>query len=99
MKLRSLRTGLPAVKEFGEPPTELEFDRFDDITTDGGQPEGKGTGQPPAEEVNEDGKGEGGAEDGESESNPRKETKPPAVDEYQWQWKVSDPGPLLVVPY
>ena len=87
------------MKEFGEPPTELEFDRFDDITTDGGQPEGKGTGQLPAEEVNEDGKGEGGAEDGESESNPRKETKPPAVDEYQWQWKVSGPGPLLVVPY
>ena len=87
------------MKEFGEPPTELEFDRFDDITTDGGQPEGKGTGQPPAEEVDEDGKGEGGAEDGESESNRRKETKPPAVDEYQWQWKVSGPGPLLVVPY
>jgi hypothetical protein len=37
LKLRSLRIGLPAVKEFGEPSTKLEFDEFDDMTTDGGQ--------------------------------------------------------------
>ena len=32
--------------------------------------------------------------DDESESKPRK-TKLPTVDEYQWQWKVSDPGSHL----
>ena len=90
---------MPAVKEFGGPSTKLEFDEFDDTTTDGGQPEGKGTGQPPPEEVDEDGKEEGGAGGVGSESKPRRETKPPTVDEYQWRWKVSDSGPLFVVSY
>jgi ribosome production factor 1 len=31
LKLRSLRTGLPAVKAFGETPKPLEFDNFDDM--------------------------------------------------------------------
>ena len=35
-------------------------------------------------------KGEEGVEDGESESKPRMETKPPAVDEYGRRQKVSD---------
>ena len=87
------------MKEFGEPSTKLEFDEFDDMATDGGQAEGKGKGQPPPEEVDEGGKDEEGVEDGESESEPRKKTKPPTVDEYQWQWKVSDPGSRLVAPY
>ena len=51
MKLRPLRTGLLFVKEFEESSTKLEFDEWDDIATDGGQPEGKGRGQPPPEEV------------------------------------------------
>ena len=42
LKLRSLRMRLPTVKEFGEPPTKLRFDEVDDMTTDGGQPEGEG---------------------------------------------------------
>jgi len=44
-------------------------------------------------------KGEESVKDGESESKPRNVTKPSAVDEYQWQWKVSDPGSLFVAPY
>ena len=62
------------MKESWEPSTKLEFDGFDDMVTDGGQPGGKGTNQPPQEEVSEDGKGEEVMEDGESESKPRKES-------------------------
>jgi len=46
-KLRSLRTGLPAVKEFEELSTKLEFDEFDDTVVDGGQSEGKITNRSP----------------------------------------------------
>lgn len=91
LKLRTLRAGLPAVKEFGEPSTKLEFDEFDDTVADEGQTEGKDSDQPPAEETNEDGKGEDGAEDEKPESKLTNKTKPPTIDEYQWQWKVSDP--------
>ena len=62
------------MKESWEPSTKLQFDGFDDMVTDGGQPEGKVTNQPPQEEVSEDGKGEEVVEDGESESKPRKES-------------------------
>ena len=55
--------------------TKLEFDGLDDIVTDGGRPEGKGTNQLPPEEVGEEGKGEEGVEDGESESKSRMESK------------------------
>ena len=78
--------GLPAVKEFGEPSTQLEFDKFDKSGVDDGKFEGKVSGQPPAEDV--DGGDEGDEEDEVSESPPKKKTKPPTVDEYQWQWKV-----------
>lgn len=83
------------MKEFGEPSTKLEFDEFD-TAVDGGQPERKGLDHLPAEGVGEDGKGRDDAEGEELGSNPRKGTKPPTVDEYQWQWKVSDPGSHLV---
>ena len=86
------------MKEFGESSTKLKFGWFDDMATDGGQPEGKGIGQLPPEEVCEDRRGEEVVEDGESESKSGKETKPPVADEYQWQWKVNDPGSLLVAP-
>ena len=92
MKLRSLRAGLPAVKEFGEPSTKLEFDEFDDMAADEGQPECKDSNKPPAEEVDESGKDKDNVEDKSSESKLMKKTKPPTVDEYQWQWKVGDPG-------
>ena len=82
LRLGLPRTEFPAVRELGEPSAELEFGGFDDTMTDGERPEGKGTNQPPPEEV--DGrKGEEDVEDGEPESKPRKETKLPAFDEYQ----------------
>ena len=83
MKLRSLRTELLAVKEFEESSTKLEFDEWDGMVTDGGQPEGKGRGKPLPEEVDEVRKGREGVEDGGSKSYLRKTTKPPAVDEYR----------------
>ncbi|KAF9642680.1 Brix-domain-containing protein [Thelephora ganbajun] len=84
LKLRSLRTGLPAVKEFGEPSTQLEFDEFDDVPVDEGQAEDKNSDRRCAEKVDEGGKGEDGED---PESKPKEKTKPPAVDEYQWEWK------------
>ena len=81
--------GLPAVKEFGEPSTKLEFDRFDDdITVDVGQPEGKSSDQQPGEGNNGFRAGEDSKKGEVSEQKPKKNTKPPTVDEYQWQWKV-----------
>jgi len=87
LKLRSLRTGLPAVKEFGEHSTKLEFDEFDDMAAEGGKSEDKGTDQPTGEGVYGGGEDEGGLEDEEPPSKLEKKTKPPTVDEYQWQWK------------
>jgi len=52
---------------------------------DGGHPEGKDTNQPPPKEADEDRKGEEVAEDGESESKPRMESKPPAFGKYKWK--------------
>jgi len=57
LKLGSPRTGFPAVREFGEPSTKLDFGGFDDMMTDGERPEGKGTNQLPPEVVDEDGRG------------------------------------------
>lgn len=94
LKLRSLRTGLPAVKEFGEPSTRLEFDEFDDTAMEGGKSEDKGSDQPAAKGVCGGEKDEGGVEDGEPTSEPGEKTKPPTVDEYQWQWKVGYLGSL-----
>jgi len=99
LQLRSLRTGLPAVKEPREPSTKLGFDGFNDIVADGGHPEGKGTNQPPPEEVGEDGKGEEVVEDVESESKPRMKFKPSAFGEYEWKRKVRNSGSLLVASY
>ena len=63
--------------------TKLEFDGLDDIVTDGERPGGKGTNQLPPEEVGEEGKGEEGVEDGESESKSRMESKPLVFGEYE----------------
>jgi hypothetical protein len=75
------------VKSFGEPSTRLEFDEFDDSVVDTEQPGTKSPDQQRAKEV------DGDSEEGEeSESDPKDKTKPPTVDEYQWQWKVSGPS-------
>jgi len=90
LKLKSLRIGLPAVKEIGEHSTKLEFDEFDDMAVDGGQAEGESPDRPLAEKLDKDGEGEDDGH-GDSQTKPTQKAKPPTVDEYQWQWKVSDP--------
>jgi len=75
------------VKEFVEPSTQLEFDEFDDTAVDEEQPEGKGS---------IGGREENGEEDEELESKSEKKSRPPTVDEYQWQWKVSYLGSRLM---
>ena len=79
------------MKEFGEPSTKLEFDEFDDMAAEGEKSRDKGPDQPVAEGVYGGGKDEGDGEDEEPTPKLGKKTKPPAVDEYQWQWKVSYP--------
>lgn len=81
------------MKEFGEPSTQLEFDEFDDAAVDEEKPEDEGSDQPLAEGA--DGGDESDEEGGVPESQPKEKTKPPAVDEYQWQWKVSDLAQVL----
>jgi len=57
LRLGSPRTEFPAMREFGEPSVELESGGFDDTMMDGERPEGKGTNEPPPEEVDGDGRG------------------------------------------
>ena len=85
--MRSLRKGLPAVKNLGEAPKSLEFDTFETE-----EPDQKAT--VPSEEVapsNEPAPddSEGKSEDVEmAEETPAKKTLPPKTDEYLWMWKV-----------
>jgi len=80
-------------------PDEAGVWWVNDIVADGGHPEGKGTTQPPPEEVDEGGKGGEGVEGGESESKSRMESKPQALGKYEWKWKVRNPGSLPLAPY
>ena len=81
LKLRSLRKGLPAVKNLGEAPKSLEFDTFETE-----EPDQKA--KAPTEESAPD-DGEGKSEDVEmAEEAPAKKTLPPKTDEYLWMWKV-----------
>lgn len=81
--------GLPAVNEFGVPSSNLEFDKFDDdMPVEGGVPEGSNSDGQPAEGINGCGTEEDGEKGEKPEPTPKKKTKPPTVDEYQWQWKV-----------
>ncbi|KAL4254855.1 U3 snoRNP protein/Ribosome production factor 1 [Abortiporus biennis] len=78
LKLRSLRKGLPAVKNLGERPQDMEFDNFE-------TPE-EPTSQPVASESAEDVTLEG-EKDGEKDGKKAKKTLPPKEDEFQWMWK------------
>lgn len=87
LKLRSLKKGLPAVKNIGEVSKPLEFDTFDEEDA-----------KPDATvEAKEDAnKGEDAEE--QPESSKTKKVLPPKDDEYQWIWKVSHwyhPRPTL----
>jgi len=85
------------VKEFVGPSTQLEFDEFDDTAVDEEQLEGKGSVPPLAEGAGEGGREENAEEDEELESKSEKKSRPPTVDEYQWQWKVSYLGSRLML--
>lgn len=79
LKLRSLRKGLPAVKNLGAIPTDLEFD-----TTNASED---------VEKVNEESRPTEDTMNDENEQNEEpdpnpKKTLPPTEDEYQWVWKV-----------
>ena len=76
LKLRSLRKGLPAVKNLGEVAKDLEFDAFEEPEV---QNKDAGKEAPNAEESME------GIEEQPSDT---KKTLPPKEDEYLWVWKV-----------
>ena len=82
--MRWLKKGLPAVKNFGEAPKDLEFDNFDMPDMEAKDPEAKtapdGEKQTPEED-------EEGVQRGPQQ--PLKKVLPPQQDEYQWLWKVS----------
>lgn len=81
------------MKEFGEPSTKLEFGEFsDDMVANEGRLENKIPDHQRTEEADGSGEVEDGEKGGEPEPEPRKRTKPPTVDEYQWEWKVSTLG-------
>jgi len=69
---------------------QLEFDKFDDTTVDGEQPEGKGPVPPSTKEAGEGGENDD-KKDEESESTSKK-SRPLTVDEYKLRWNVSDLG-------
>ncbi|OSX63959.1 hypothetical protein POSPLADRAFT_1054591 [Postia placenta MAD-698-R-SB12] len=78
LKLRSLKKGLPAVKNLGEPSKTLEFDTFEEGTEDV---------EMATNDPKEDGKGEEEV-DKQVEVEPKsKKAVPPTEDEYQWIWK------------
>jgi len=58
LKLGLLRMGLPAMKEFREPSTKLEFDEFEGVVADGGHSDGESTDNPSVEDVDKGGKEE-----------------------------------------
>jgi ribosome production factor 1 len=86
LKLRSLRKGLPAVKNLGEVRKDLEFDTFEDdanqedkLVNVGEQPRGE---QPQGEDADTNMERSGTAH------GHFRKVLPPKEDEYVWTWKV-----------
>ncbi|KAJ3534680.1 hypothetical protein NM688_g7101 [Phlebia brevispora] len=78
LKLRSLRKGLPAVRNLGEAPKSLEFDTFEDDEKE--EPSlREGEDSPQADEDVEMAKDE--------PAQKEKKVLPPQQDEYLWTWK------------
>ncbi|PCH44307.1 Brix-domain-containing protein [Wolfiporia cocos MD-104 SS10] len=80
LKLRSLRKGLPAVKNLGEPSKPLEFDTFEEGER------GEDMEMADAEATAQGEEGEGEQSEDKAQAKP-KEVVPPTEDEYQWIWK------------
>lgn len=89
LKLRSLKKGLPAVKNLGEPSKTLEFDTFE---------EGAEDVEMANNDRREDGKGEEEADGQVEVKSKAKKAVPPTEDEYQWIWKVCILFPLQLTP-
>ena len=83
LKLRTLRKGLPAVKNLGEVKKPLEFDTFD--TTEDGVDKEESAQQAEVDD-NEPMDAEPTAEPPVKE---KQKTLPPKEDQYDWVWKVS----------
>ncbi|KAI0091751.1 Brix-domain-containing protein [Irpex rosettiformis] len=83
LKLRSLRKGLPAVKNLGEISKNLEFDIFEDE-----KPENSDVQPREDEDIAEQGDGED-ADAGATQASSveSKKVLPPKEDEYVWMWK------------
>lgn len=86
LKLRSLKKGLPAVKNLGEVSKPLEFDTFEDDNEEEAAKEEAAK----AESTTADNEDQPMEEDGEAEQPmpAPKAVVPPKEDEYQWVWKV-----------
>lgn len=76
LKLRSLRKGLPAVKNLGEVAKGLEFDPFE-------EPENQNK-----ELTKDKSEGDESMEVVEEQPKDAKKTLPPKEDEFLWVWKV-----------
>lgn len=86
LKLRSLRKGLPAVKNLGEVSKDLEFDTFED--------EEKPPQNSPVVSSDDSAQADDAEmtdlrDDSATSANPSKTVVPPKEDEYVWMWKVS----------
>ncbi|THH19247.1 hypothetical protein EW146_g1890 [Bondarzewia mesenterica] len=81
LKLRSMKKGLPAVRNLAEPAKPLEFDDFEGLEDEGMAEDGAPVDQNEGEGMN--------IEDGAGEEKPKEATKrvPPKGDEYEWIWK------------
>ena len=84
LKLRSVKKGLPAVKNLGEVSKPLEFDNFDEKEEKGEQKAAKEA----DEAMDEDGETEENADQAAGQLKPKSKVVPPKDDEYQWVWKV-----------
>ncbi|GBE86418.1 Brix domain-containing protein [Sparassis crispa] len=84
LKLRSLRKGLPAVKNLGEPCKPLEFDTFEEgepsTVNDVDMVDGQKGGDDDADATAQS------EHDAEAQKK-RTKVQPPAEDEYVWVWK------------
>ncbi|TFY77163.1 hypothetical protein EWM64_g6846 [Hericium alpestre] len=80
LKLRSIKKGLPAVKDYGAAPPSLEFDNFEDLA-EGAEKDAAD------EEMDKTDAPSEGEKDGEEPAPASKAEVPPKVNELEWAWK------------
>ncbi|THH32384.1 hypothetical protein EUX98_g1791 [Antrodiella citrinella] len=84
LKLKSMRKGLPAVKNLAERGQDLEFDTFEDAPAAEGQAKQDADSVQAEEAMDED---EGKGEREEKTAEKAKKTLAPKEDQYEWKWK------------